>query len=149
MDSTIYHETGYSRFTYKTKYKQQESFRLGNRFSLRCFGPWTKHLPPIYWATLRCMFLKWPLICKRNIVERNSLLIKCIILAFAHYPRFAICFTPKCFILKKMIYQVLCTVIFLRRSLETFVSFSIIIYWQIVLTNYLLLQFTYLSHPTS
>ena len=38
----------YIKFTYQTKYNEQEWYRLSNHFSLRCLGPWMNHLPTVH-----------------------------------------------------------------------------------------------------
>ena len=49
--------------------------RLSNWFLLWCLGPWTSHLPHVWWSAFRFIILKWHLVCKFGIVERDFLLI--------------------------------------------------------------------------
>ena len=111
----------YIRLTYYIQDNQQGCFRLSSWFPLWCLGT---DLPPVWLFTFRFVS-KGCLVCKFDIMMRIFAcdffgLTSCL----CTLPKFYLFFFPNEFALRKLLYYVLRTVIFHRRSLYSFLSMS-------------------------
>ena len=103
----------WTSFTCYTKDNQQGCFRLSNWFSLRRLGPWMNHLPPAWQSTYRLTFQN-----ESWYVSLEWYFIYLLFLASVH----GFMYETSDFLLcnNLFIYQVLCTLIYRRRSLYSF-----------------------------
>ena len=54
---TDWHISIYITVTYSTRSNHQRCFRLSNWFVVLCLGSWMNQSPPIWWSTLKFIFL--------------------------------------------------------------------------------------------
>ena len=82
----------YISYTYWTKNYQQECSRLGNRFSLQCYGPRMNNLPPVWCFIFRFIPLKYHIVCKFGIVKQTFLFVSCLYIRFCSLIKFCLLF---------------------------------------------------------